>query len=189
MKKYFIKQKDCEHLYRDASDNRFCIDCGKQMSGWKIKIRKTCAVCGKVITSKRFRSYCSKQCRDKRNNTKYQKHNSKMQKIKRDALASIPSSEKKQCKICNRWYVQVGSHIVQKHHMTAREYREKFNLPLKKGVVPQWYSKFKGQQALDNKTYMNLRKGKKFRYKKGDLRAKKNSGWKSHHYKSDEFYG
>lgn len=27
---YRIKEKDCEHLYRDASDKRFCVDCGKE---------------------------------------------------------------------------------------------------------------------------------------------------------------
>lgn len=156
---------------------------------WKVKIRKTCAVCGKVITTKRFRSYCSEQCRNKRNSIKYRKHNSLMQRLKHDIIANIPSKEKKQCKICGRWYIQLGSHIVQRHGMTAREYREKFNLPLKKGIVPKWYKDFKGKQALDNKTCKNLKLGKKFRYKKGDPRAKKVSGWKSHRYKVDEFYG
>ena len=160
-----------------------------KINNWKVKIRKTCAVCGKIITTKRFRSYCSDACRNKRNNLKYAKHRSKMQTKRYDVLASIPSKEKKQCKICNRWYIQVGSHIVQKHYMTAREYREKFNLPLKKGIVPKWYKDFKGKQALDNKTCTNLKKGKKFRYKKGDPRAKKNTGWKGHRYKVDEFYG
>jgi len=27
-----MAEKECEHLYRDASDKRFCIDCGKDMS-------------------------------------------------------------------------------------------------------------------------------------------------------------
>jgi len=156
---------------------------------WKVKSRKTCAICGKIITTKRFRSYCSDTCRNKRNSIKYKKYRSIMQTKRYDALASIPSKEKKQCKICHRWYVQLGSHIVQRHGMTAREYREKFNLPLKKGIVPKWYKKLKGDQALENKTCKNLKSGKKFRYKKGDPRAKKATGWKSHRYKSDEFYG
>lgn len=25
------KQKDCEHLYKDASDERYCVDCGKNI--------------------------------------------------------------------------------------------------------------------------------------------------------------
>ena len=156
---------------------------------WKVKSRKTCAICGKIITTKRFRSYCSDTCRNKRNSIKYKKYRSIMQTKRYDALASIPSKEKKQCKICRRWYIQLGSHIVQRHGMTAREYREKFNLPLKKGIVPKWYKEFKGKQALDNKTCKNLKQGKKFRYKKGDKRAKKSTGWKSRRYKPDQYYG
>jgi len=28
---YKIKEEDCEHMYRDGGDNRFCVDCGKNM--------------------------------------------------------------------------------------------------------------------------------------------------------------
>ena len=43
-------------------------------------------------------------------------------------------------------------------------------LDVKKGTVPKWYRKMKGDQALENGTYKNLKVGKKFRYKKGDPR-------------------
>jgi predicted nucleic acid-binding Zn ribbon protein len=153
-----------------------------------IKMNKICVICGKPITGKR-RFYCSDVCRNKRNNTKYKEQHALWQIKRRDAIASIPSKNKKQCKICGKWYIQVGSHIVQKHDMTARKYREEFNLPVKKGITPQWYRKLKGKQALENKTCKNLIKGKKFRYKKGDPKAKINIGWKGRRYKSDEFYG
>jgi hypothetical protein len=38
---------------------------------------------------------------------------------------------------------------------------------VKRGVVPEWYRKLKGDQALDNETYLNLEKGMKYRFKKG----------------------
>ncbi len=49
----------------------------------------------------------------------------------------------------------------------AGEYREYFKLEVKRGVVPDWYRKLKGEQAIDNETYKNLIKGAKFRFKKG----------------------
>ena len=61
----------------------------------------------------------------------------------------------------------MGSHTYQVHELTGREYREKFELEVKRGVVPEWYRKLKGDIALDNETYKNLEKGAKFRFKKG----------------------
>jgi predicted transcriptional regulator len=66
----------------------------------------------------------------------------------------------------------VGTHVYYEHGLTAREYREQYNLPVKRGVVPRWYREQKGNQALENKTYKNLESGKRYRYKKGDKRAK-----------------
>jgi hypothetical protein len=73
--------------------------------------------------------------------------------------------------VCGKWYVQVGSHAFLRHGMIARQYREKFELEVKKGITPEWYRKLKGDQALDNETYKNLEKGMKFRFKKGDKKA------------------
>jgi len=57
--------------------------------------------------------------------------------------------------------------------LTGREYREKFDLEVKRGVVPLWYRKLKGDQALENKTYKNLEAGAKFRFIPGDKKAGK----------------
>jgi hypothetical protein len=62
--------------------------------------------------------------------------------------------------------------------MTGREYREYFELPIKRGVVPIWYRKLKGDIAIENKTAENLKGGKQFWYIKGDPRAIKNTGYK-----------
>ena len=35
---------------------------------WKVEIRETCKICGGDLPNARFRTYCSKQCRNKRNN-------------------------------------------------------------------------------------------------------------------------
>ena len=74
-----------------------------------------------------------------------------------------------QCLICGRWYIQLGNHVFQVHKMSAREYREEFNLEVKRGTTPAWFRKLKGDIALENETYKNLKAGKKFRFKKGDL--------------------
>ena len=55
--------------------------------------------------------------------------------------------------------------------MTGREYREHFDLEVKRGVLPKWYRELKGEQALDNGTYKNLKVGKKFWFKKGSKTA------------------
>ena len=141
---------------------------------WKVEIRDDCIICGGDLPNARFRTYCSAECRNKRNNAKQKEagYTNDWNRKKADAIASIPDPDNKcQCLICGRWYVQVCSHVYLRHGMTGREYREHFDLEVKKGVVPDWYRKQKGDQALDNQTYLNLRAGAKFRFKKGDKRA------------------
>jgi len=51
--------------------------------------------------------------------------------------------------------------------MTAREYREYHDLEVKRGTTPAWYRELKGNQALENGTFKNLKVGARFRFKKG----------------------
>lgn len=136
---------------------------------WKVEIRTTCKICGKPLPNARYRTYCSAECRNKRNNAKQKEagYNTKYQKTRRDKIASVPDDRKCQCLICGKWYVQVGTHVRQVHGMSAREYREYFNLEVKKGTTPEWFRKVKGDIALENGTYKNLEKGSEFRFKKG----------------------
>lgn len=98
-----------------------------------------------------------------------QQYSKQWQKNKRDAIAKIPDPKKVKCLVCNQYYVQLGSHVVQAHgYNSAREYREEYNLEVKKGTVPNWYRKMKGELAIENKTYKNLKAGKKYRFKKGE---------------------
>lgn len=140
---------------------------------FKVEIRKTCKVCDESITHPRSRTYCSPGCRNKFFNKKYAGNHVAWNRAKRDREAMAPDDRKVQCLICGKWYVQVGSHIIQVHGSTAREYREAFDLERKRGTVPAWYRQLKGDQALENKTYENLKAGAKYRFKPGDIRAGK----------------
>ena len=140
---------------------------------FKVDIRKDCKVCGAGLPSNRHRTYCSAVCRNKFFNKKYAWRGVEWQRAKRDKIASVPSADKCQCLFCGKWYVQICTHAYQVHGTTGREYREHFELEVKRGVVPEWYRKLKGDQALDNKTFKNLEAGAKFRFVKGDKRAGK----------------
>ena len=146
-----------------------------EKSNWKVEIRTTCKVCGEPLPNARYRTYCSANCRNKRNNDKQTSsgYSKKFQQDARNRIASIPSKDKCQCLICGKWYVQLGSHVYQVHDMSARAYREHFELEVKRGITPDWYRKLKSDQAMDNETYKNLEKGAKFRYEKGDKSAGK----------------
>lgn len=134
---------------------------------WKVELRDTCKNCGGPLPNARYRTFCSKKCRCQANNKKQATYRREWQKNKRDEVAAIPSDKKLQCLICGKWYTQVSSHAYQIHGLTGREYREKFELEVKRGVVPAWYRKLKGDQALDNQTFKNLEAGAKFRFKEG----------------------
>lgn len=135
---------------------------------WKVEIRTDCKMCGGALPNARYRTYCSKECRTKRNAEEQSEYRTDWHRKRRDEIASVPDPENKcQCLICGKWYVQVCSHVYQVHGMTGREYREYFELEVKRGVVPEWYRKLKGDIAIDNETYKNLRAGAKFRFKKG----------------------
>lgn len=135
--------------------------------------------CGQPITNKRSRKFCSKQCRDKSFQQKYQAYRSEWQRKRTDARASVASPKKVKCLVCGRYYVQVGTHVIQRHGFeSAREYREQFELPLKRGIVPEWYRELKAEQAIERGGAENLKIGKRYWYKKGDKRAKENTGYK-----------
>ena len=141
---------------------------------FKVEILKNCKVCGQPIVGKRRRSYCSHTCRNKFYNKKYQPIRTIKQLEKYDREASEPNPYKCQCLVCGRWYIQVGSHVVIRHGFkSCREYREYFDLEVKRGIVPEWYRKEKGDKVFENGTVNNLKVGKKFWFKPGDPRAGK----------------
>ncbi len=143
------------------------------MYTFKVEIRKDCLICGGELP-KRFRTYCSTQCRNRAQYKKEYKYRQEWQRAKRAEYAD----NKIQCRECGGWFVQVVSHVIIAHQMDGEEYRKEYNLPLSRGVIPRWYRQLKGDKAIENKTYKNLEKGSEKRYIKGDPRAKSVSGLK-----------
>lgn len=74
------------------------------------------------------------------------------------------------CRICDKTFKHLGSHIWMKHKMTARDYKSKFSLPFKMGLVSEDI-RIKQQDANErnwSKVKKNLTKsGIKYRFKKG----------------------
>lgn len=140
------------------------------------------------------KKFCSAACR---NESSYASGKDKERWTKANEKAKIIRAKegpgKKKCLICAGWYVQVGTHITQVHGMTAKEYRIRFDLPLKRGITSNIYRERKARTAIENGTINNLKKGKKHRYKKGDPRAITNTGWKartgSKGYTKTDYYG
>jgi len=135
---------------------------------FNIEIRKNCKICGKQLPNCRFRTFCSKKCRNKSYYIKNEKKNAEWTRRRDDKIASIPAKNKLQCQVCGKWYRKVGSHVWQKHKMSAREYREAYGFDVKKGQLPDDLKKLKADYAKENETMNNvIEGGKKYRFKKG----------------------
>lgn len=125
-----------------------------------------CVLCNKEIPYKRNANNV-KYCLECRGNVKYKRDlNYQREYLYKKTL--LDGREKIQCKICGKWFRQVGSHVIQSHGMTAREYREEFGFDVKRGQLPEDYRKLKADYVFENGTVKNLEKGKKFWFKKGD---------------------
>lgn len=77
---------------------------------------------------------------------------------------------KLKCKMCGKSFHHLGSHIFHKHGITAREYKEEFELPFKMALISdQVYQKKKAAFEERREEYLeNLKKfGKKYQFKKG----------------------
>jgi endogenous inhibitor of DNA gyrase (YacG/DUF329 family) len=137
-----------------------------------VEIRTDCKICGKPLDlKKRQRSYCSKECRNKVYTHRYAVQRNEWQRNNRGKAPEVEGT-KVQCPICEKWYVQLGTHVIQRHeYETAREFREDNGLDVKRGTVPEWYKELKGEIAMENDTVKNLKSGKKFWFKKHDPRA------------------
>lgn len=130
---------------------------------FKVEIRVTCKVCNKPINEPRCRTYCSSKCRNKRNYKASYENVLEYNRKKRGEYKPW----KIQCPICEKWYVQVCTHVLHRHKMSAREFKEQFGYDVKRGRVPEYYKKLKGDIAKENGTTKNLIIGKKYRFKKG----------------------
>lgn len=131
-----------------------------------------CLLCKKEFKQKQHannQKYCSAICRRK---VEYKrKGGAEFQREYLQKKALRDGKPRIQCKICDKWFRQVGSHIVQIHQMTAREYREEFGFDVKRGQLPDDYRQIKAEYVFENGTVNNLKKGKKYWFEKGDKKA------------------
>lgn len=77
---------------------------------------------------------------------------------------------KLKCKICNKSFHHLGSHIFHGHGITAREYKTEFELPYKMALISDeiWKKKHDAFEKDREKYLVNLKKeGKKYQFKKG----------------------
>ena len=67
---------------------------------------------------------------------------------------------KLKCKMCGKSFHHLGSHIFHKHGITAREYKEEFELPFKMALISdQVYQKKKAAFEERREEYLeNLKK-------------------------------
>lgn len=71
------------------------------------------------------------------------------------------------CLECGKFFTRPLSHVWQVHEMSAREYKKKHGLDLKKGLTTEDYRQVMRDHVMNNGTINNLKKGSQFRFKKG----------------------
>ena len=126
---------------------------------------KNCRVCRKRIP-KRWKYFCSSSCRNKYHNRKRLKYHKIWFRNHRQKVLLKEYKHLIQCLICNKWFRQVGSHIVQVHGCTAREYREDYGFDVRRGQLTTELREIKAKHVFRNKTVGNLKLGKKYRFTK-----------------------
>ena len=116
--------------------------------------------------------YCGKDYETNRKQTRYCSiQHQRKHRWEREHLFGV---DKVQCLDCGRWYVKLGSHVIQSHgYKTAKEYRLEHGLDYKKGIIPESHRALLEDNVRENGTINNLEKGAKHRFVKGDGRASK----------------
>jgi hypothetical protein len=125
---------------------------------------KICPECNSAFdTTYGKKVYCTRKCTVAFNNhKKYNKY----------------AEGKIQCRLCGGWFVKPIAHSWQIHHIEEHEYKEMFDLPFKRGIIPEWHRKILAERVIEDGTIENLKKGANRRYTKNDPRAKVVTGWK-----------
>lgn len=75
------------------------------------------------------------------------------------------------CEICGKNFKHLGSHVAKAHKMTAKEYKMEFGLDIKHSLITEEIKRKKQEawQEGREKYLANLEKGKKYRFKKGQV--------------------
>lgn len=75
------------------------------------------------------------------------------------------------CKICGKYFKHLGSHIWHKHKILAKEYKQEFGLNYNHPLITKEIQEKKKKKFWENpKGLENLKKGKKYQFKKGKKR-------------------
>jgi hypothetical protein len=138
-----------------------------------MKVNKKCLWCGITFEAEgrncTRRNYCCPEHRVKDYSKKYYP-GAKFQRdyLDKRRLLAYGIDNLIQCQICKKWFRQVGTHVVETHGITAREYREAYGFDVRKGQLPEDYKELKHAQAIENGMDIRLqRTGVKTRFKKG----------------------
>ena len=82
-----------------------------------------------------------------------------------------------QCVLCEGWYHKVCSHVVQKHRITSKEYKDLIGVSHESGIMSKRSKEIARKRVYENKEKsinINLIEGgRKTRYIKKDTRIKK----------------
>lgn len=131
---------------------------------------KKCKFCGQKFKRDKMsynQKYCSVECRHK---AEYIKRGGKEgQNIynQKRLIAKFGIENLIKCEFCGLYFRQVGTHVIQKHnYRTAREYREDYGFDVGKGQLPKDYREIKKELVFKTGNVDNLKKGKKYRFKK-----------------------
>ena len=72
------------------------------------------------------------------------------------------------CKICGKYFKHLGSHVWHKHRMLARDYKRRFGLNYNHPLITSKIQEKMRDAFWNNpKGLKNLKKGRKYRFKKG----------------------
>jgi len=142
---------------------------------FNIQIRKTCAICNKPIIGVRLRIYCSKKCRERRNQIKTRDsgYSAKRQREYWQRHRENDGRLKIKCVICGKNFRQIATHTYQIHSLDGRAYKKLVGVDVKKGLIPEDYRLERSEDNFEhwdiNKK--NLKKGKVNWFKPGDMKA------------------
>lgn len=68
---------------------------------------------------------------------------------------------------CREWRRNLGQHIIKQHKVTSKEYKKMMGLDKNLPLVSKALQKKWRKANQDQKLYLNLEKGKSYRFKKG----------------------
>lgn len=133
---------------------------------------KKCKICETSLEDipNRYK-YCSDECHTKQKNKDNRMYQLNWRR-KKEGKEPITKDDMIECELCEKLFVQLGTHVQSSHNMSAREYKKRFGLDVSKGLVPDWYHEEKSRETIENKSWAHLPEvGKETRFKPGSTRA------------------